>query len=185
MHDAAEARGGRRAARGAGFDNVNLDLMYGLPDDDVDGALADLERGLALAPAHLSWYQLTLEPNTAFERRPPPLPGDDVVARIGGAGRALLAAHGFARYEVSAYARAAGAACTTSTIGSSATTWGSAPARTARSRSRGDGAIARRAKTRNPRTYLQRPARPMRRAEERVASAPQAALEFLMNALRM
>ncbi len=101
----SEAQAAVATARAAGFDNLNLDFMYGLPDDDVAGAVADLERAIALAPTHLSWYQLTLEPNTAFERRPPPLPDDDVVARIEEQGRALLAAHGYERYEISAYAQ--------------------------------------------------------------------------------
>ena len=80
VHDAAEARTAVATARAAGFDNLNLDLMYALPNDDVAGAVADLEGALELAPAHISWYQLTLEPNTAFERRPPALPDDEVVA---------------------------------------------------------------------------------------------------------
>src|SRR5688572_24326426 len=90
VHDSAEAEAAVATARAAGFDDINLDLMYGLPGDDADGAAADLERALALAPSHLSWYQLTLEPNTAFERQPPVLPGDDTVAAIEERGRALL-----------------------------------------------------------------------------------------------
>ena len=81
VHDAAQARTAVATARAAGFDNMNVDLMYGLPHDDVAGAVADLEHALALGTEHISWYQLTLEPNTAFERHPPPLPDDEVVAR--------------------------------------------------------------------------------------------------------
>src|SRR5262249_61909989 len=93
-------------AKRPGFTNLNLDLMYALPGDDLAGSIADLRAAIALDPAHLSWYQLTLEPNTAFERRPPALPQDELVLEIEQAGRELLAASGFVRYEVSAYARA-------------------------------------------------------------------------------
>ena len=94
------------AARAGGFDNLNLDLMYGLPGQDVAAALADLDAALALGPEHLSWYHLTLEPNTVFFHSPPAgLPDDDAVADIELAGRARLAAEGFERYEVSAFAR--------------------------------------------------------------------------------
>jgi putative oxygen-independent coproporphyrinogen III oxidase len=185
VHDSAEAQAAVATARAAGFDNLNLDLMYGLPADDVAGAVADLERAIALAPAHISWYQLTLEPNTAFERRPPTLPDDDVVAKIEEQGRALLAAHGYERYEISGYAQR-GRRCLHNLnywqfgdyLGLGAGAHGKvtllAPAE-----------IARRAKTRNPRTYLQRAGAADATSEERVATRAQAALEFLMNALRV
>ena len=185
VHDADQAEAAVATARAAGFANLNLDLMYGLPGDDVAGAVADLERGIALAPEHLSWYQLTLEPNTAFERRPPPLPDDDVVASIEEQGRALLAAHGYERYEVSAYARP-GRRCLHNLnywqfgdylgIGAGAHGKVTLPAA---------GEIARRAKTRNPRTYVQQAGSAAATGEERVAKRAQIALEFLMNALRV
>ncbi len=185
VHGSAEAEAAVATARAAGFDDINLDLMYGLPGDDVVGAVADLERALALAPSHLSWYQLTLEPNTAFERRPPVLPGDDAVAAIEERGRASLAAHGYERYEISAYARS-GRRCRHNLnywqfgdylgIGAGAHGKVTLPA---------DGEIARREKTRNPRTYLQRAGAAQAAVEQRVATRAQAALEFLMNALRV
>ncbi|MCB1790971.1 MAG: radical SAM family heme chaperone HemW [Gammaproteobacteria bacterium] len=106
IHSAAEARTAATLARRAGFDNLNLDLMYALPGQDVAAALADLAGVIALDPTHLSWYQLTLEPNTWFSHRPPPgLPDDDGIADIMDAGQARLAAAGYVQYEVSAYAR--------------------------------------------------------------------------------
>jgi oxygen-independent coproporphyrinogen-3 oxidase len=94
------------AAQAAGFDNINIDVMYALPGQDVDSALADLRAAVALAPAHLSWYQLTLEPNTVFHARPPPgMPDEDSCADMQAAGQAFLVASGFEQYEVSAYAR--------------------------------------------------------------------------------
>jgi oxygen-independent coproporphyrinogen-3 oxidase len=85
--------------------NFNLDLMYALPDQSLAGALADVTSALQLAPAHLSHYQLTLEPGTVFAAQPPPLPDDDLAWSMQGECQTLLAAHGFAQYEVSAYAR--------------------------------------------------------------------------------
>jgi oxygen-independent coproporphyrinogen-3 oxidase len=105
VHGRREAVAAAEAARAAGFDNLNLDLMYALPGQDGRGALADLEAAIALAPEHLSWYQLTIEPNTAFARAPPPLPDEEVAAEIQDAGLARLAEAGYARYEVSAFAR--------------------------------------------------------------------------------
>ena len=92
--------------RAAGIDRLNLDLMYALPGQDVAGALADLERAIALQPTHVSHYQLTLEPGTPFARRPPPrLPDDDASLHMQEACQARLAAAGYEQYEVSAYAR--------------------------------------------------------------------------------
>jgi oxygen-independent coproporphyrinogen-3 oxidase len=105
IHTAAEAVQAYELARRAGFDNVNLDLMYGLPEQGVMQALDDLARALALGSEHLSWYQLTLEPNTLFHRQPPPLPDEDRLAEMMDAGQALLAGAGLAQYEISAYAR--------------------------------------------------------------------------------
>jgi oxygen-independent coproporphyrinogen-3 oxidase len=89
----------------AGLDNFNLDLMYGLPGQGLEGALSDVAAAIALGPAHLSHYQLTLEPGTAFFHRPPPLPDDERTFEMQLECQRLLAAHGYAQYEVSAYAR--------------------------------------------------------------------------------
>ena len=110
VHGAADARRAVAVARRTGFDNLNLDLMYGLPEQTPGGMLDDLRAALALEPTHLSWYQLTLEPGTAFARRPPMLPASDRIADEAEAGLEVLARAGFRRYEVSAYARE-GAQC--------------------------------------------------------------------------
>ena len=106
IHRADDVRRSFAAARDAGFDNINLDLMYALPGQDPAGAYADLEAALALGPEHLSWYHLTLEPNTVFYARPPAgLPDDDTAAEIQRRGESLLAERGYEQYETSAYAR--------------------------------------------------------------------------------
>jgi len=107
VHGRAQALEAFHMARAAGFVSVNLDLMFALPRDGVSEALGDLREALALGPDHLSWYHLTLEPGTPFHHRPPPaLPDDDTAAEIHTEGQALLAAHGYEGYEVSAWARA-------------------------------------------------------------------------------
>jgi len=105
IHSAAEARAAYRMARSAGFDNINLDLMYGLPQQSTAAALADLGELIDLGPEHISWYQLTLEPNTLFHHRPPPLPDEDSLVDMMEAGQAMLADAGYLQYEISAYAR--------------------------------------------------------------------------------
>jgi coproporphyrinogen III oxidase-like Fe-S oxidoreductase len=105
IHDDAEARTAIEIAR-QNFDNFNLDLMYGLPQQSVDEARADIEAALSFAPPHLSAYHLTLEPNTYFHRYPPPLPDDDTTAEMQEAVEQLLAAAGYEHYETSAFARA-------------------------------------------------------------------------------
>ncbi|TCT22010.1 radical SAM family heme chaperone HemW [Thiobaca trueperi] len=106
IHDPAQARRAIVLARAAGFDNLNLDGMFALPDQTLAEAAADLDALLDLAPEHLSYYQLTLEPDTAFHAQPPSLPDEDLAADMAAQGREKLALAGYRQYEVSAYARA-------------------------------------------------------------------------------
>ena len=106
IHDSAEAEAAVRLARDAGFDNFNLDLMYALPGQTLAMAERDIERALALQPAHVSHYQLTLEPNTVFAARPPrDIPDEDAAWDMQERCQRMLADAGYAQYEVSAYAR--------------------------------------------------------------------------------
>ena len=93
------------AAINAGFNNFNLDFMHGLPNQSLEDALADIKDGLQFNPLHLSWYQLTIEPNTVFHSKPPVLPEDDTLWDIQEHGKNVLAANGLKQYEVSAYAK--------------------------------------------------------------------------------
>ncbi len=106
IHDAAQAETAVKQAQDAGYDNLNLDLMYALPGQSLPMALNDVERAVGLAPAHVSHYQLTLEANTVFAARPPgDIPGEDLAWDMQEHCQALLAQAGYAQYEVSAYAR--------------------------------------------------------------------------------
>ncbi|MGF6711503.1 putative oxygen-independent coproporphyrinogen III oxidase [Luteibacter sp. W1I16] len=104
IHSANEAADAVRQAQDAGIDNINIDLMYALPEQTLAGALDDVEQAIALGPTHVSHYQLTLEPNTAFAANPPPLPDDDAAWAIQEACESRLGDAGYGQYEVSAYA---------------------------------------------------------------------------------
>jgi oxygen-independent coproporphyrinogen-3 oxidase len=105
VHTAAETLAAIEEARRAGLDNVNLDVMFALPGQSVAGALADVSAALALEPTHVSHYQLTLEPNTRFYHAPPPLPDAESAWEMQERCHEALAAAGYRRYEVSAFAR--------------------------------------------------------------------------------
>ncbi|UVO07626.1 radical SAM family heme chaperone HemW [Pectobacterium polonicum] len=105
IHGPDEAKRAAHLATGLGLRSFNLDLMHGLPDQSLDEALDDLRQAIALNPPHLSWYQLTIEPNTLFSSRPPTLPDDDALWDIYEQGHALLSAAGYQQYETSAYAK--------------------------------------------------------------------------------
>lgn len=105
IHGPEEAKRAAHLAAGLGLRSFNLDLMHGLPDQSLTEALDDLRQAIALNPPHLSWYQLTIEPNTLFASRPPVLPDDDALWDIFEQGHQLLTAAGYQQYETSAYAK--------------------------------------------------------------------------------
>ncbi|WP_161866064.1 radical SAM family heme chaperone HemW [Pseudomonas yangonensis] len=182
IHDGNEAIRAADMARAAGFDNFNLDLMHGLPEQSIEDALFDLRTAIAQAPTHLSWYQLTMEPNTVFWSQPPVLPEDDLLWDIQEAGQALLAAEGYAQYEVSAYARPGKQArhnLNYWTFGDFLGIGAGAHAKL----STPDGRIQRTWKTRLPKDYLDRSK--AFQAGERVLEADELPFEFLMNVLRL
>ncbi len=110
IHDSQQARRAIESAQSAGFERLNIDLMHGLPEQTTAGAMGDLDIAIDSGVSHISWYQLTIEPNTEFFSRPPQLPVDDQLAEIYEAGRNRLQRSGFEQYEVSAFALA-GAVC--------------------------------------------------------------------------
>tara|TARA_R110002072_G_scaffold239929_1_gene397890 strand:- start:55 stop:1191 length:1137 start_codon:yes stop_codon:yes gene_type:complete len=105
IHGADEASYAAQQASEAGLNSFNLDLMHGLPGQSFDDALSDLKQIIALNPPHISWYQLTIEPNTQFASKPPTLPQDETLWDIQEQGQALLAQAGYQQYEISGYAK--------------------------------------------------------------------------------
>ena len=105
VHSGREAITAAEIAHQSGFDNFNLDLMFGLPDAGTDSSKIDVATAIGLKPAHISFYQLTLEPNTYFHKFPPQLPGDELIFTTQKQGQKLLADHGYRQYEVSAYSQ--------------------------------------------------------------------------------
>ncbi|ELV8681727.1 radical SAM family heme chaperone HemW [Vibrio fluvialis] len=105
IHGRDEAVNAAKLAHQIGLNSFNLDLMHGLPDQTLDQALADLDRAIELAPPHLSWYQLTIEPNTMFYFKPPTLPDDDALWDIFDLGHQKLTEAGYVQYEISGYSK--------------------------------------------------------------------------------
>jgi oxygen-independent coproporphyrinogen-3 oxidase len=182
IHDDLEARRAIEIAL-AHFDNVNLDLMYGLPGQTPQEAAADVESALRYAPPHLSCYHLTIEPNTYFHRYPPALPGDDATADMQEAIEARLAEAGYEHYETSAFARP-GARCAHNLnywsfgdyLGIGAGAHGKLTVF--------DG-ISRQVRVKHPERYLEAAERGAPVQEEHAVGADAVGFEFMMNALRL
>jgi putative oxygen-independent coproporphyrinogen III oxidase len=105
IHDSGQAKTAAKLATESGVKSFNLDLMHGLPNQSLDNALDDLKTAISLNPHHISWYQLTIEPNTIFHSKPPKLPIDDILWDIQDQGVKLLNEAGYQQYEISAYAK--------------------------------------------------------------------------------
>jgi len=185
IHGREEALRAAELAREAGFGNFNLDLMFGLPGQDEAGALADIRAAIELKPTHLSFYQLTLEPNTLFHKYPPRLPEDDDIWAMQRACQDALAQSGYRQYEVSAYAQA-GRRCRHNLnywrfgdylgIGAGAHGKLTDPA---------SGAVTRTWKIKHPRHYLDASGLPHQQGGEERVAVDALPFEFLMNALRL
>ncbi len=183
IHSRDEADRAIQAAQSAGFKRINIDLMYGLPDQTLEQALDDVEQALSYNTGHLSWYQLTIEPNTVFYKQRPPLPDDDAIADIADEGEHAITQAGLRRYEVSAFA-SAGQECRHNInywrfgdyfgIGAGA-----------HGKLSHNGQVIRTAKQRMPDTYLQASSRAARLAVEDALDQEQLISEFMLNALRL
>lgn len=185
IHSAGEAIAAVRAARELGFAHLNLDLMYGLPGQTPDEALADLAQAIALAPDHISHYQLTLEPNTPFAQRPPVLPADEAIGRMERRCRTHLARAGFRRYEVSAFARPGGACRHNLNYWTFGDYLGIGAGAHGKLTDAASGQVLRTRKHSHPQRYLASAAGAERLAEQTYVPPRALTLEFLMNALRL
>jgi len=182
-HNAGQAHGAITAARAAGFDNVNIDLMYGLPGQTIPGALRDIDLAIGSGATHISCYQLTIEPHTWFHRFPPELPDDDTIWEMQTGIVGKLSDAGFSQYEVSAYAKSGGE-CRHNLnywrfgdyLGIGAGAHGKLTT---------DAGITRYWKIRDPRSYLAVPEGASRRGGEHRPDDETVLLEFMMNALRL
>ena len=179
IHQSADTLKAFTGARQAGFSNINLDLMWGLPGQTVDTALADLDQAIALQAEHISWYQLAIEAKTEFARRPPILPRDKILQEIEEAGLERLSQAGYVRYEVSAFAKDQAYCRHNLTYWSFGDYMGIGAG--AHGKVTLDGDIVRTQRPSQPRLYQKDPdAMPSTHV-----AADQLVLEFMMNALRL
>lgn len=182
IHNAQTADTTIKLAQDVGFSNINIDLMYGLPLQRINEAVFDVESALSYGTPHLSYYQLTIEPNTAFYQKPPPLPPEDTIDDISDATFTLMQNAGFSRYEVSAWSR--NRPCQHNLnywqyadyLGIGAGAHGKITQQTK------DGLIiTRTAKTRHPKNYQS----DNQLQEQRIVAAHERPFEFMLNALRL
>lgn len=185
IHSASDAARVVGEARAAGFDNFNIDLMYALPGQDLAGAARDIEQAIALAPTHISHYQLTIEPNTEFASRPPALPDGDAAWDMQEHCQQLLAAAGYAQYEISAYARPGRMAAHNLNYWQFGDYLGIGAGAHGKMTDAKSGSIRRRAKQRTPRAYLEHAATPRGIASDIALAAIDLPFEYMMNALRL
>ena len=185
IHSGDEAHRAIDVARAAGFDEMNLDLMYALPGQGIDAALADLDAALAHAPEHLSCYELTLEPNTLFARFPPELPDDDARWDIQTALAGRLVGAGFERYEISAWARPGHASVHNTNYWRFGDYVGIGAGAHGKISRADDDSITRRWKTKHPARYLELAGTPAAVGGESAIPVEDSGLEFAMNAFRL
>jgi len=186
IHDASQAERAVKLAQDAGFDNINLDLMYALPQQSLAMALHDLERAFALHPTHLSHYQLTLEPNTIFAAKPPQgIPDEDAAWDMQDACQALLAQHGFTQYEVSAYAREGRQCAHNLNYWRFGDYLGIGAGAHGKITQLAEGSILRRWKIKHPAAYLSNAASAARIGGDDLIASENRPFDFMLNALRL
>ena len=192
IHDGDAAVSAVDIAVDSGFSNINIDLMYGLPGQTVEDALSDLDRAVSLEPAHISWYQLTIEPNTVFHAKPPPLPDDDRIWQMQSCGADYLTRQRYRQYEVSAWSRE-GRECRHNLnywefgdyIGIGAGAHGKVTTRNDPGASSLQTAITRQSRLRVPESYIRNAGSDSVIAEHKTLTEADSILEFMLNALRL
>jgi oxygen-independent coproporphyrinogen-3 oxidase len=183
IHDGTQALSAIETARRAGFDNFNLDLMHGLSGQTVEQARRDLQLASDSGARHISWYQLTIEPNTEFYSRPPQLPEEDALVDIQQAGMELLDDGGYKQYEVSAFAQAGRASLHNMNYWQFGDYLGIGAGAHGKITMPGENCILRSNKTRQPDNYLARD--PLTLAQHKPIPVDELAVEFMMNGLRL
>ena len=183
IHDGTQALGAIETARRAGFDNFNIDLMHGLSGQTVEQARRDLQQASDSGAVHISWYQLTIEPNTEFYSRPPKLPEEDALVDIQQAGMELLDNRGYAQYEVSAFAQKDCPSQHNMNYWQFGDYLGIGAGAHGKISLVDKNSILRSNKTRQPDNYLARD--PLTLAQQKPIAVDELAVEFMMNGLRL
>jgi oxygen-independent coproporphyrinogen-3 oxidase len=185
IHTGDEAIRAVEAAHIAGFENFNLDLMFALPGQSKQLAKDDLQTAIALSPTHLSYYQLTLEPNTLFHKHPPTLPDDELAWAMQCEGQTQLAAAGYTQYEISAYAQDEKQCRHNLNYWQFGDYLGIGAGAHDKITDMAQQSITRNWKVKHPDAYLDRATTEQRIAGSRALSQDDATLEFMLNALRL
>lgn len=183
IHDGDQAKRAIDCARQAGFDNINLDLMHGLPGQSVADALQDLNCALSLQPQHLSWYQLTIEPNTTFYKSQPPLPNEDWIHDMQETGWHLLEQQGFDHYEISAFAQAGRPSHHNLNYWQFGDYLGIGAGAHSKISDPSTQTISRYTKSKQPKDYLD-PSKPFKKQRQSIEAGARP-FEFMLNALRL
>lgn len=185
VHDAAQALQAFSSARAAGFDNINLDLMFALPGQSLQQAAADLEQAIELEPEHISHYQLTIEPNTLFHsKQPENLPDNDLCAEQQIHCQTLLERHGYRQYEVSAWCRDGRESQHNLNYWQFGDYLGIGAGAHGKITLAGENRVLRRVRQRQPRTYLEQAGRDSNISQTELDDAD-LCFEFMLNALRL
>ena len=184
IHDDAEAINASHIAAEAGFENVNLDLMFGLPEQTVAEVLDDLNQAIQAKPQHISWYQLTIEENTLFHYSPPAIPDDEIIWQMQQQGQKALKKAGYEQYEVSAYAqkdRKSKHNLNYWQFGDYVGIGAGAHGKITMS----DGSIMRHTKFRHPEEYMKKALRNEARSTEKLLKVNDINFEFMLNIARL
>lgn len=185
IHDRKQAIRAIETAHAAGFGNFNIDLMFALPGQNRAAALQDIQTAIDLEPAHISYYQLTLEPNTLFHKFPPTLPDDDTAWAIQDAAQTRLANAGYTQYEISAYAKNGQRSRHNMNYWSFGDYLGIGAGAHDKISDAQNQSITRRWKQKHPERYIETASTDARIAGSRVLESRETVFEFMMNALRL
>jgi len=185
IHSAQTAYNAIASAKQAGFENFNIDLMYALPNQTVAQAAFDIEQAIKQEPTHISYYQLTLEPNTYFFNHPPPLPNDEISWDMHVQGAHLLAQHGYQQYEVSAYSKPGFTCAHNKNYWLFGDYLGLGAGAHQKLSSGKDGAIVRSEKPRHPQQYIRQTNSDELFEKPQCLTHDEITFEYLLNALRL
>ena len=185
IHGSSEAHAAIEQAQAAGFNSINIDLMFGLPHQTIEDAMQDLETAMECKPQHISWYQLTIEPNTVFYSKPPQLPDDDKTWDMQQQGQAILSERGYQQYEISAYAQKSCQCIHNMNYWQFGDYLGIGAGAHSKITDVAGGTVTRLVKHRIPKRYMELSQSGNATSETRLLGRDDIQLEFMMNAMRL